>query len=184
MRLLAILLFCISANVDNLTIGIAYGMKREKIDFGSNCLIAAVSGIGTYFSMFVGKWITRWISTGAAAVVGSVILILIGLWFIAEYFRKKPQWKEEKEITGHMSIGEAVTLAFALTINNLGLGIGASIAGLPIVATSIGTFLCSLWFIVLGQQIGKTYLSRIFGEYAVMVSGLLIFVLGVSELFF
>ncbi|WP_010294227.1 manganese efflux pump [Clostridium senegalense] len=82
-----------------------------------------------------------------------------------------------------IDVKESILLAFALTINNLGVGIGASITGLNIFLTTIFTFIFSLLFIILGYLIGTSYLSKLFGKYASLISGAIIIFLGCYELF-
>lgn len=188
MSILSSILFSISANLDNLTIGTAYGIKKVHINILTNLLIATVSFIGTILSMLVGEIIKNHIPIEFANIFGCIILIAIGLYFIIDYFKKLNERKktvEDKKIKDKkkMSIGQAITISFALTINNLGLGIGASITGLNPLFTSILTFFVSLLTIFIGQKIGKTYLSKIFGKYSNLISGLLILILGVYEIF-
>ncbi|ORX22526.1 sporulation membrane protein YtaF, partial [Thermoanaerobacterium sp. PSU-2] len=57
MHVISSLLFSISANIDNFTVAIAYGIKKIRIGILSNLLIALVSGIGTFLSMFIGLFI-------------------------------------------------------------------------------------------------------------------------------
>lgn len=205
MHLLSIILLSVSANLDNFTIGMAYGIKGVKIRLWDNLIIAIVSCIGTFLSMSAGKALTGFISPEAGNKIGSCILILMGLWVIASSFQKKGN-KEEKEKNRaevscqeiqtekvedeekeknqeKISWKEAVTLAVALTINNIGLGIAASITGLSPYLTSVYTFFISFLLIWLGQAIGRAYLAKLFGKYAVFVSGGIILMLGMYDIF-
>lgn len=206
MHILSSLLFSISANIDNFAVGIAYGIKKIKINILSNFLIAIISALGTFLSMSLGKAIIHFISAKTANILGSAILILLGLWFILEffiksYFQKKKKKNKLDNMIGEyknildnpelvdsdnsscIDVKESILLAFALTINNLGVGIGASITGLNIFLTTIFTFIFSLLFIILGYLIGTSYLSKLFGKYASLISGAIIIFLGCYELF-
>jgi putative sporulation protein YtaF len=98
-HLISILLFAFSANIDNFTVGIAYGIKKIKIGLLSNLLIALITAIGTFVSMAVGLAVSKILTASIANVVGSVILILIGIWIIKDFFLKKetPEIKEQKK---------------------------------------------------------------------------------------
>jgi len=202
-HLISILLFAFSANIDNLTVGIAYGIKKIKIGLLSNLLIALITAIGTFVSMAVGLAVSKILTASIANVVGSVILILIGIWIIKDFFLKKktPEIKEQKkpnltncgqilrepekadsDHSGIIDLKESLILAFALTINNFGLGIGASITGLNIYATVICTLFFSVIFIGLGCLVGRSYLSTLLGKFAPLISGLIIVVLGIYEI--
>lgn len=81
---------------------------------------------------------------------------MVYLWRILHY--KKTTFKEENNLSklgdilnnpesadtdtsGNIDLKESSSLAIALALNNMGLGIGASITGLNVVFTSILTFL-------------------------------------------
>jgi len=198
MHVISSLLFSISANIDNFTVAIAYGLKKIRIGILSNLLIALVSGIGTFLSMSIGLFINKFLPSNISNIVGSLILIIIGLWFILDYYRKRKTdtfaLKNNYEILintkiagndnlKYIDIKESIILAFGLTINNLGLGIGASITGLNIYFTTLLTIIFSLLSILLGFTIGNTYLAKAFGNYAPLVSGILIVFLGIYEIF-
>lgn len=54
MHLTSIFLLSISANIDNLIIGIAYGVKKTKINMRCNIIIALSTFIATFLSMSLG----------------------------------------------------------------------------------------------------------------------------------
>ena len=212
MYILSILLFVISASLDNLVVGIAYGIRKLKISLLSNLLIAFISCAGTFLSMLVGKLIGYFISPHNANIIGSIILIILGLWFIISSLKKSTIKKEELDIgttqknqnkieyyncgellerpekadidnSGNIDLKEALTLGLALALNNMGLGIGASIAGLSITLTSLLTFVFSFLTIPIGYYIGKKFLSKILENKADMISGIIIILLAIYELF-
>lgn len=205
-HILSSFLFGISANIDNFTVGIAYGIKKIRIGIFSNLLIAIISAVGTFLSMSIGTIIVKFISPNIANILGSVILILIGLWFIIDFFIKQYSKKvnepcniidnshrytkflntpelADADNSGIIDVKESISLAFALTINNIGVGIGASITGLNILLTTVITFVFSLITILFGYLVGNSYFSKLFGKYAPLVSGVIIIILGAYELF-
>lgn len=202
MDLLSVFLFAISANIDNFTVGIAYGIKKIQIAFISNLLIAFISAVGTFLSMRIGRTLSEFMSVSFANRIGSLVLILIGIWAVMDCFVNQLK-KHEKRRVSHsnckrlldepelldkddsktLDVKESAALAFALTINNLGLGVGASITGLSIYITVLFTFVISIFSLVLGSVLGKTYLSKLLGKYAPLISGIVIVVLGIYEYF-
>lgn len=206
MHIVSSLLFGISANIDNFTVGIAYGIKKIKIGILSNLLIAIISAVGTFLSMSIGTFIIHFMSPKIANILGSSILILLGLWFTINFYIKQHskiindqcsiennsyRYKElldtpemaDIDKSGYIDAKESISLAFALTINNIGVGIGASITGLNILLTTGITFIFSIISILLGCLIGNSCFSKLFGKYAPLVSGIIIIVLGAYELF-
>lgn len=203
MHLLSALLFAFSANIDNFTVGIAYGIKKIRIQALSNLLIALITAAGTFASMAVGLAVSKILLPSIANAAGSIILILIGIWIMKDFFWKKksPKTQVEKKSSltncgqilrdpekadsnrsGTIDLKESLILALALTINNFGLGIGTSITGLNIYVTVICTFFFSIVSISLGCILGRSWLSSILGKYAPLASGMIIVLLGIYEL--
>lgn len=191
MNIISLLLFAISANTDNFVVALSYGIKEIKIGFLSNFFISLISLIGTILSMTLSKVIVNIIPVNISKLIGSLILILIGLWTIVKPLLKdyssnsileNPE-KIDKDSSFSIDPKESITLAFALTINNIGLGIGGSIAGLNILITSFLTFIFSFLMILIGYFIGSKYFSKVLGNRATFISGLLMIGLGLSEAF-
>lgn len=77
---------------------------------------------------------------------------------------------------------ELLLMGIALSANNMGIGVGASIAGLPLLSASVCTFFCSVCFLLLGNLLGKAKLLQTAGRYSEPLSGLLLIGLGIYEL--
>lgn len=196
--LISAFLLSLSACLDNIVVGIAYGMKRTKISLGSNLLIAIITSCGTLVSMLFGRLIATVLPVTIAQNLGASMIILIGIYFILEYLINKnkndanslPDIVKEDICCNNntnicdrkIGLRETIMLAFALTINNLGIGISASLAGVNIAATVILTFLISLITIILGVAMGYNVIGRICGKYAGLVSGILMIILGIFEI--
>ena len=203
MHFISAVLFAISANMDNIPLGIAYGIRGIKISPARNLLIALITSAGTLVSMSLGTIITLFIAKETAAIIGCSILIAMGLWFIAGFFRKRRKIvkqvhnakdsaaeeddslrpKEEETSPASMTTRQSLGLAFVLMVNNMGFGIGANIAGLPILITSFCTFICSMLLLVTGVTIGLKFNSERLSTYSELISGILIVILGVYEFF-
>lgn len=214
LRLISVLLFSISSNLDNLIIGAAYGMKKAKITLLYNFIIAMVTYISTFLAMALGKFICYFLSAGVANILGSLILILIGVSMIFSDFRKAKAvdsiknkqdinsinssqknnicyceeildnpMKITEEVTESITIKEVFCLALALALNNVAIGVSASITGLSILFTSTCTFIFSMVSVALGYYLGKKFLSDFLGKYTSIISGVIIIVLGIYELF-
>ncbi len=200
MLIITALIFALCANIDNFTVGTAYGIKNVKISLESNLLIAIISCIGTFISMYFGKIISSFTPGYFSNILGSSILIILGLWFIMkeqDFFNKKKHNdivnydnlfinpdRVDADKSGNIDLKESLTLALALTINNFGLGIGASITGLSITYTLIFVFIFSILFIALGDILGKKFLSYNLGKYSNLISSIVIIALGIFNLFY
>ncbi len=184
-------LFAFGANIDSLVIGLTYGIKKVKITWKSNVFIACITSLGTLISMNFGYFISMYIPKYWTNIMGCMILTTMGISMIYEYIQNSFYQKGnvmtledyDKDLSGVIEIKEAMMLAFGLTLNNIGLGIGASITGVSIILSSSFTFILSVAFIQLSQYLGKSYLSKYLHNNAMLISGIMIFILGIFELF-
>lgn len=201
MHVLSAFLLALSSNVDNFSVAIAYGIKKLKITIISNIVIAFISCSGTFASMEMGDAVSKIIPGNVTYYLGSIILFVIGLWSIIEPYAKnyvkhkntgmdKISYNylisnpDEVDIdkSGRVDIKESVLLGISLTINNIGSGFGAGIAGLNIAITSLLTFVFSILSILLGYYLGEKVLSGLCGKWAQIISGTIIIFISIYEL--
>jgi putative sporulation protein YtaF len=88
-----------SANIDNLAVGVAYGVKKLRITFFANLLIAIISATGTLTSMLAGAAIGKFLSADVANALGSGALIAIGAWGIWGAFKTHRQASSNDELS-------------------------------------------------------------------------------------
>lgn len=202
MNILSPLFFALSSNSDALIIGLSYGAKKVRINSMSNIVIALFAGTGTFCSMLFGKVINTYISLELGNFIGGSLLVLFGLYMLISAIRKK--WKTTKTNltcetgyfnkvvnhpemidTNHSNIiefKEAIVLGGLLCLNNVGMGIGASITGMNIYITSLFSFVFSVLLLQLGCYMGKNIVTNKLSIYAEIISGIIIVLLGLSEL--
>ena len=198
--ILSALSFSLSSNLDNVVVGIAYGIKKVKIGIIANLIIALVTSLGTLLSMLAGVYISKFLPHSVANKLGAVVIIILGVYFIIQSIIKLVNNTKSKELalknitdmieyaeksdldsSGDINIKEALIVALGLTFNNLGTGVAASITGVNIQLTVISTFILSFCTIIFGRAVGNHVLGEIFGKYAPLLSGLLLILLGFIE---
>ena len=198
--ILCALSFSLSSNLDNLVIGIAYGIKKVKIGIIANFIIAIVTSTATFLSMLVGSYISKLLPHSIANSLGALVIIILGLYFVTQSIIKLINNTKSKELalkditdmieyaeksdidnSGDISINEALLIALGLTFNNLGTGIAASITGVSIQITVLSTFILSIIAIIFGVAAGNHVLGKILGKYAPLFSGILLILLGIIE---
>lgn len=194
MSLLPSLLFGISASLDALLVGTALGLRKVPLPAGHNLLISTVTLIGTVISIGLGNLLLPLFPAGIGIWIGSSVLILFGLYYVGKWLLFK--WRcrsshnsnlcqEEEKFTAHreLSLSQILALGCALSMNNIGIGFSASITGLPFLPASVSTFFCSFGFLALGSRLGRSAFLQQIGEYTDPVSGLLLILLGLCQLY-
>jgi putative sporulation protein YtaF len=213
LHLATILGLAVSSNLDNIGVGVSYGIRKINIPFTSNLLIAGVTSTGTLVSILLGQTIYLFLRPPMAAVSGGGIIIAAGIWVLVhetvmqrgrERPEERPQPTEtdlsrfgfrqivtilnhpilaDRDFSGHIDLREATALAFGLTLNNIPNGVGAGLLGLSAVVTTSAVFLCSIVTVWVGISGGHLGYRRL-GKSAGSISGVLLIAIGVYEIFF
>lgn len=79
-----IFFLALSCSLDNIGIGIAYGVRKLSIPFGTNLLIALLTTGGTLLVMLGGHLVTRLIHPQTAILIGGGIIIVAGAWVVIQ----------------------------------------------------------------------------------------------------
>lgn len=81
-----------------------------------------------------------------------------------------------------LSAWETFVLSLTLSVNNIGIGLSASMAGLPLLPAAAMTFGCSALFLLSGNRLGQSRFLCLIGNAADPISGLLLIGLGILQL--
>lgn len=200
MYFLSILVFSVAVTCDGLIIGLSYGARKIKINFMSNLIVGIISCLGTMIGMYAGQLFDIFLVESVTTCLGSVLLFLFGLYMFYQAIYKQITARRQKKtlITNTADLAEAfdkdhsktielkeaVMLGLFLCINNIGLGVGASLTGLNILLTSITCLILSIIFIEFGCRLTYNYLSEKTVQYAEYIASLMIMLLAIYELFF
>ena len=199
MLVLAAVLFAITSNLDNLTAGLALGLRRVRVSLASNAVIAAVTMVGTAGAMMLGATLTRSVAATAASLLGGLALVAVGVWMTVTGIRsagpsgglsgssgtpgRVAAWLDSRAASAgaggeRLGAGRAVVLAVALAANNVVQGVPAGAAGLPLLLVSGLAGLISMLFVGGGVRLASALALRLAGRFAPAVSGLLILAVG------
>ena len=223
LHILSIALISISSNTDSFAVAIAYGIKKIRITIPANLLIAVVSSLGTFLSISVGQMISGYLPRSTASILGSGVLISIGIFGMWQTIRQEHKRRriekynqqqnfsvssyfyqtrsanlqadkidknyidlpttDIKNIWGDMKMKDSIPLAFSLTINNIGGGIGAGISGLNVTLTTGSTFVLAILALICGSALGDKFAKRMTDFWAGFSSASLIILIGIYEYF-
>ncbi len=196
MQFLSSLLFGVSASLDSLLVGVSYGIRRVHIRLWQNLFISFVTLLGTCLSISAGHLLIPLLPEAVCRYAGSLILALLGIYYILKWLisslqnrhkDKLPHYSEISSASANrkweaLSFAEVFTLSLTLSLNNLGIGLSASLAGLSLLSTAVATLICSVLLLFLGNQLGRCRLLQLAGTAAEPVSGILLIGLGFVQL--
>jgi putative sporulation protein YtaF len=197
--LFTVIVFGIASNLDNLGVGIAYGIAGTRTSISANVVIAFVSSLVGGLSIWFGHLAANMVDPGIAKVLGACVLAGTGLWILLKaflegcapsangsprqlcYFRLsslglvvyilKEPLSADRDGSGTIDTKEALSLGAALALNNASNGVPAGLMGLPAILTSLSMGLLSLFAIGIGWHLGRLAGSRLTGRLANMLSG-------------
>lgn len=201
--MITIILLGLAVSFDGFVAGFAYGVRRLEIPLVSLLIVSLLSALSMALSIGVGKLISLMFHINVASLIGGAILFVIGIWIIVEaLFKRKNRLEaiEEKvagdvkfryirkvlrepiradiDCSGSISSSEAILLGAALAMDAFGAGIGASMAGLPLLWTSVTVGLIKLVLIKSGVLLGKRIVTTFSIEKASCVAGGILIFLG------
>jgi len=180
------------SNLDNLGVGTAFGMRGAGISALANVIIAAVTTAATAIALEFGRALSHLVAPWIGSVFGSAIIIAAGVWTVITSIRTMSRPERSLIAAGapattrfsrnSISPREALLLGVALSMNNLGTGIGAGAVGVPGLATTLlaGTF--SLLAVGSGSRLGRSVGRPVFGRGAPLIAGLLLLAVGCATL--
>ncbi len=204
MRLWTIIFLGIAANLDNLGIGLAYGLKNIKVPFRSNLFIAVLSGLATLLSISFGHFLSDFLPHKLANTFGGLIVSMIGVWTLIQQYFPQSQCKQvsaktfwsklgnliknpilaDKDGSKTISINESILLGIALSLNCLSTGLGAGMTRINSIGLAISIMIFSLLTIYAGTQIADRYTSTSLENNVNLLTGLILIIIGIYEIIF
>lgn len=175
------LAFAFSSNIDNIAIGMSYGIKKIKISSKINIIIASLMAIITYITMFTSKSISNFFDVTIINKIGAYTLSFIGIYLLLKELFKKQKVEEEK-ILSNITLKNVAIIVFTLSTNNVATGIAASMININIHFTFIFTLIFSFLLLYIGNRIGRNILNDKLEKYSNILSALIIIILGIFQI--
>jgi putative sporulation protein YtaF len=195
-----LLLLSLAANLDNLGVGVAYGVRRIKVPALSNLVIAGIAFLLGIISILVGKGIAHFLNDSVANDIGASLLIGVAIWVM--YPQKQTSHSQTDSKREHTSLlellnnpeeadrdhsaviswQESIVLGFALSVNVFTNGITAGLWNLDATFSALMMALFSFLTIWAGTWLGERYGSCWLGNKANIAAGIILLLLGIYEL--
>lgn len=179
MYLLTIVILGIAANLDNMCIGMSYGLMGKNIKLTQNIVISVISGIVAFVACALAGLIGK-TNLNTALYIGSGLLIFIGLCSIIGAFKKTD---DTQDSVSDLSIKELIVLGLALAINCIPVSFGAGLSETQPLPLGLSMMLFSLISVSVGNCMGKKLKTVYSSKWLNVASGVMIIALGVMQFF-
>ena len=190
--LLAALLIGVVSNLDNLGVGVAFGIRGTRIDAMANLIDAGITMAATAAAVTCGHVLSKILPSAVTGWLGPLIIIAIGIGTALSSARtSRPPgslqvpsraWRPPRDVDDIISWREAIVLGIALAMNNLGTGVGAGVSGIPASPTIVSAGLLSLAALGGGSRFGRRFGRLVLGRYAPLIAGMLLLAVGTEML--
>ncbi|WP_240511965.1 manganese efflux pump MntP [Paludifilum halophilum] len=148
--LIPLFLIALSANVDNIGVGLVYGLKNRRIPYTALWAVTAIGGISSGLAVEGSEWMRQWLPAFLEKGIAGGILILIGLhsWTFSGIKTAYYNALMEKEWW---------FLAVGLSLNNLGMGMSGGFLGYSSLVFGLLIGLASGCTLYLGCHFGQHF---------------------------
>ena len=204
------ILLDLSSSLDSLGVGITYGIKKTKISILGIIILFLLSIIITNISILLGNALNQLLNPRVSIYVGSLLLIIMGIFIIYEtVFPKKHKKKKRKEYnlfikylgitiniikdpinsdidkSNKIDFKEAMFLGFALSLDAVCIGFGGSIIGINSFIFPLLISIFQILFLCIGSKIGRiiNQFSNVPQNLWNIISGLLLIFIGIIKFF-
>ena len=187
------ILLAISSSIDSLGIGITYGIKNTKISLIGKIILFIISITITYLSIFLGNLIQNIFPSFLTKLIGSCILIFMGIYICFEALKEKSRSSNvfnnpiSSDLDNSKTIDskESLFLAIALSLDSFCIGVCGSIIDINLVLFPFLVSIFQLIFLSIGTLIGihinKFY--RLPQNIWSVISGILLIIIGIFKFF-
>ena len=193
MEWLFILGFALSSSIDNFGVGISYGVRKIRIRWLSNLLIAAICFLFSMVGIMFGRWISTVLPGLFPVIIAVVLLTLIGIRIILLVVSQRNNrigelGSTDQENVRYIGWIESSVLGVALSANALTNGLGAGLLGLSPLAISLASAFGSFITVWLGVTVGKKAANVqigkfTLGQFGTLISGITILIVAFTQIF-
>ena len=206
MKWLIISAFTFSSSIDNLGVGLSYGVRKINVAFGKNLLIAIICFLMSMGGITFGVWLSTILPGMLPVIIGALLLFIIGIRIIllakpqnemdsnnemqpknVQDILRNPEEAHFKK-SGEIGWGESVLLGVALSANALTNGVGAGLLGLsPLIISitaAIGSFITVWMGVKLGSKVADVRVGTFtVGQFGTIISGVILLIIAFLAFF-
>ncbi|MSS63485.1 manganese efflux pump [Velocimicrobium porci] len=117
--LLKNIVLAISLSIDSFGVGMSYRIKGVKITFLAKVILGIMSFGITFLALNLGEWMVQYFPPDILRILGTAILVLIGITFIHRGIQSKEEAFCDMDHSSSIELWEAILLGFALSSDTI-----------------------------------------------------------------
>lgn len=181
--ILKCIFLALSASIDALGLGITYGIKKTKMSKAGNLIIFTTLFCLSEISIFIGHYISILFSPIFSALLGSALLILLGIYNIFKA-QNNTTTNFDADCSNFIDAKEALILGLAVAVDASCVSLGSGMIGiggliLPLLMAIFHTF-----FVNCGNIVATIITKKIIVSSKLLssISGIILIFIGLVRL--
>ena len=183
--ILKYILLALSASIDALSLGITYGIKKTKMSKTGNVLIFTIVLICSTIAILVGHFLSLLISPTFSVLLGSSLLIMLGIYNIYKGVKKSNTFVNfDVDNSNYIDNKEAAAIGFAVAVDASCVSMGAGIIGYISFILPVFMGLFHTFFVNCGNFVAKSVVEQVNVPSNVLsiFSGILLVCIGIFRI--
>jgi putative Mn2+ efflux pump MntP len=181
-------LLSLSVSVDDMAVGVSYGLRRVRMQFLPMVTMVMGSTISMLFAMELAKLLTASLSHTVTTYMAAVLLTALGCGTLYRGRRECLDRdvrgeKSENSLREGVPLWESFYLGLALGVDDFAEAVGLALAGFPILLT-VGLFkLSEVITVLLGAWLGYHGVTKVLRCRLRYIPGIVLILVGLYQLF-
>lgn len=191
--MITVLLISAAMSVDAIGLGLSFGSAKIKLGICATLIVSLTGFIIITLAMLTGASLQYLLPPNTGKTISGIILIVMGLWVILQSCKnaedadnrtvkiiRAPQ-EGDLDKSGTIDKTEAFFMGLALSLDSIGICIGAGSMRLSLILPFIAMF-TQILFILLGIKLGEMLSKNIDTKICTLLSGALIILIGIFNI--
>ena len=181
------ILLALSASIDALSLGITYGIKKTKMSKTANIIIFMIVFCCSTIAILVGHFLSLLFSPMFSILLGSSLLIMLGLYNIYKGVKKSNTFENfDIDNSNYIDTKEAIAIGLAVAVDASCVSMGAGIIGYISFILPIFMAIFHTLFVNCGNFIAKSVVNKLNVPSNILsiLSGILLILIGISRIIF
>ncbi|MEI5905497.1 sporulation membrane protein YtaF [Bacillus spongiae] len=201
---ISLLLLAFAVSLDSFSTGLTYGLRKMGMPLKSILIISFCSAGSLLAAMSLGQMLQNILSADWASRIGGLILVMLGLWVLYQFFQPEKQVEQDGTIlnveikslgvvvqilkrplsadidrSGTITGIEALLLGVALSLDAFGAGIGAALLGFSPFFLAVCVVLMSFAFLSSGLKLGQLFSHLQWVQRVSFLPGIILIFIGI-----